>query len=120
MGYNARKSSKGEIIFYRLGWLADYPTMDNFLYPLFYSKSADNYSGYSNPEVDKLLIEARSTIDQEQRIAKYREVEKLILKDAAFAPIYFYGTSRIVQPYVKGFILDAMENYDLSKVWLAQ
>jgi peptide/nickel transport system substrate-binding protein/oligopeptide transport system substrate-binding protein len=119
-GTMLEKAQKGEIIFYRLGWLADYPTMDNFLYPLFYSKSADNYSGYSNPEVDKLLIEARSTIDQEQRIAKYREVEKLILKDAAFAPIYFYGTSRIVQPYVKGFILDAMENYDLSKVWLAQ
>jgi len=112
------KAKSGEIIFYRLGWQADYPTMDNFLYPLFYSKSSDNYSEYNNPEVDKLLIEARSTIDKDQRIAKYREVEKMILKDAAFAPIYFYGTRRIIQPYVKGFVLDNMENYDLAPVWL--
>jgi len=112
------KAKSGEIIFYRLGWQADYPTMDNFLYPLFYSKSSDNYSEYNNPEVDKLLIEARSTLDKDQRIAKYREVEKMILKDAAFAPIYFYGTRRIIQPYVKGFVLDNMENYSLATVWL--
>ena len=27
------KLSKGELEFWRLGWLADYPLMDNFLYP---------------------------------------------------------------------------------------
>ena len=117
-GTMLEKAKAGEIIFYRLGWLADYPTMDNFLYPLFYSKSSDNYSEYNNPEVDKLLVEARSTVDKAQREAKYQEVEKLILKDAAFAPIYFYGTRRIVQTYVKDFILDNMENYDLAPVWL--
>lgn len=108
----------GEISFFRLGWIADYPTMDNFLFPLFYSESADNYSGYVNPEVDQMLLEARQTLDDEERYAKYREVEKKILDDSAFVLIYYYGSRRIVQPYVKGFVLDAMENYDLSKVWL--
>ncbi len=111
---------KGEISFFRLGWIADYPTMDNFLFPLFYSKSADNYVGYNNPEVDEMLLDARKTIDEEERIEKYRAVEKKILDDSAFVLIYFYGSRRIVQPYVKGFVLDAMENYDLSKVWLEQ
>jgi len=108
----------GEISFFRLGWLADYPIQDNFLFPLFYSESADNYSGYSNPEVDKMLLEARKIADEEERQAKYREVEKTILKDSAFALVYFYGARRIVQPYVKGFYLSNMEEYDLSKVWL--
>jgi len=107
----------GEISFFRLGWIADYPTMDNFLFPLFYSKSADNYSGYSNPEVDQMLLDARKTVDADERYTKYREVEKKILDDSAFVLVYFYGSRRIVQPYVKGFILDGMENYDLSKVW---
>ncbi|MDD3520360.1 MAG: peptide ABC transporter substrate-binding protein [Actinomycetota bacterium] len=119
-GTMLEKAASGEIIFYRLGWLADYPTMDNFLYPLFHSKSSDNYSDYNNPVVDELLIEARSTADEDERIAKYREVEKTILKEAAFAPVYFYGTSRIVKTYVKGFIFDNMENYDLATVWLEQ
>ncbi|MFA5014334.1 MAG: peptide ABC transporter substrate-binding protein, partial [Actinomycetota bacterium] len=72
----------------------------------------------NNPDVDALLLEARSTLDEDERIAKYREVEKLILDDAAFANVYWYGTRRITQPYVKGFFLNNMENYDLSKVWL--
>ena len=112
------KAQKGELSVFVHGWQADYPTMDSFLYPLFYSKSADNFIGYNNPEVDKLLIEARSTIDKDQRIAKYREVEKIILKDAAIAPIYFIGTTRIIQSYVKGFVLSNMDTYDLASVWL--
>ena len=73
---------------------------------------------YNNPEVDKLLLEARAAIDKDARIAKYREIEKKILADYAFVNIYFYSTLGIVQTYVKGFELDAMENYDLSKVYL--
>ena len=34
--------------FGRLGWVADYPIMDNFLYPLFYTGNGDNRAGYSN------------------------------------------------------------------------
>ncbi len=45
---------------------------------LFYSKSFDNYPFYNNPDVDKMLLEARSTIDNEERIAKYREIEKKV------------------------------------------
>ncbi len=107
----------GEISFFRLGWIADYPTMDNFLFPLFYSGSADNYTAYNNPEVDQMLLDARQTTDDNQRYTKYREVEKKIIDESAFVLIYFYGSRRIVQPYVRGFALDAMENYDLSKVW---
>ncbi|MFO7928186.1 MAG: peptide ABC transporter substrate-binding protein [Candidatus Humimicrobiaceae bacterium] len=117
-GTMLEKAQSGEINFFRLGWLADYPIMDNFLYPLFHSESADNYANYNNPEVDKLLEEARATLDEEERIAKYREVEKMILNDHAFALIYFYGSRRIIQPYVKGFYLSNMEDYDLSTVWL--
>lgn len=117
-GTMLEKAKKGEITFYRLGWQADYPTMDNFLFPLFYSQSYDNYGGYNNPEVDKLLLEARKTLDEDQRIAKYREVEKIILDECAFANIYWYGTRRIIQNYVKGFSLDNMENYYLNTVSL--
>jgi oligopeptide transport system substrate-binding protein len=116
-GTMLEKAMNGELTFFRQGWQADYPTMDNFLYPLFYSQSPDNMAGYNNPEVDKLIIEARSTIDENDRIAKYREVEKMVLADNAFLPIYFYAQRRVTQPYVKGLVLDAMDNYDLSKVY---
>lgn len=116
-GTMLEKAKAGEFAFFRLGWQADYPTMDNFLYPLFYSESYDNYAAYSNPEVDQMLLEARSILDEDERIAKYQEIEKKILADNAFVLIYFYGSRRVAQPYVKGFELDAMENYDLSTVY---
>jgi len=117
-GTYSEKAHKGDLTLFVHGWQADYPTIDNFLYPLFYSKSVDNFIGYNNPEVDKLLIEARSTANKDQREAKYQEIEKITLKDAATAPIYFIGISRIIQPYVRGFVLSNMGIYDLTSVWL--
>jgi len=112
------KAQTGELNFFRIGWGADYPTMDNFMYPLFHSQSADNWTGYNNPEVDRMLAEARQIKDEEQRIAKYREIEKAILLDNSFIIIYFYGARRVVADKVKGFVLSAMDNYDLNKVYI--
>ncbi len=108
----------GDIGFFRLGWIADYPTMDNFLFPLFHSTSADNYQGYNNSVVDQMLLEARSIKDDDERIAKYREIEKIVLDDSAFILVYQYGSRRIIKDYVKGFELSPAENYDLSTVYL--
>ncbi len=55
----------------RLGWVADYPIMDNFLYPLFDSKSTDNKSFYVNPAVDSGITEARAVTDSRR---SHREV----------------------------------------------
>ena len=52
----------------RLGWIADYPIMDNFLFPLFTTGAGDNKSQYSNPEVDKGLETARAITDQRARL----------------------------------------------------
>ena len=52
------KTSKGQGQIYRSGWLADYPSLDNFLYPLFESQPAAgnlNNAFYKNPEFDALL-----------------------------------------------------------------
>ncbi len=46
------------------------------------------------------------------------KLKRKLITDNAFVLIYFYGQRRVIQPYVKGFILDSMGNYDLSKVYL--
>ena len=52
--------------------------MDNFLYPMFKTGSGDNKASYSNPDVDKGLEDARGIPDSAERIAAYKEVDKLI------------------------------------------
>ena len=56
-----------------MGWIADYPCMDDFLYPLFATGDLSNNSRYSDPEFDALLDEARTTIDDAERVATYQE-----------------------------------------------
>ncbi len=109
---------KGELHFFGLGWLADYPTMDNFIFPLFYSGGTDNFTLYNNSQVDELILEARRTLDENERIEKYQEAEKIILKDAVIIPMFFSSSREVYKSYVKGLVLDSMGNYDLSEVWL--
>lgn len=109
-----------QITFFRLGWLADYPTMDNFLYPLFFSENAgsDNMTFYSNPEVDDLLMEARKTADTQKRIELYRKAEKIILDDAPLVPLMFYRTSRVISSRVGGYIRTAMDDTPYERVYI--
>ena len=51
----------------RTGWFADYPTYDNFMYDLYHTDSlGGNNHGYSNPEFDELVDEAKQTTDPER------------------------------------------------------
>jgi len=88
---------------YQLGWIADYPDPQNFLEVLFHSESAQNHGGYSNPDVDALLDQARGTQNIDDRQALYQEAEQLILEDAAWVPLYFNVENWLVKPYVYGF-----------------
>lgn len=84
----------------RLGWLADYPIMDNFLYPIFKSDSGDNYAFYNNADVDAMLEEARMETDGDARVETYREIEKIIGSEAAVIPVVFYRHTRVASERV--------------------
>jgi oligopeptide transport system substrate-binding protein len=88
---------------YSLGWVADYPDPQDFLEVLFYSTSSQNQGGYSNPEVDALLDQARGAQDPEERLALYQQAEQMILDDAAWIPLYFSVENWLVKPYVQNF-----------------
>ncbi len=46
-----------------------------------HSADANNWSGYANEEVDRLIEQGRSTYDQEQRIEIYRRVHHILAED---------------------------------------
>ena len=105
---------------FRVAWIADYPAMDAFLYPLFQSDQspAGSYTFYSNQGVDDLLQKARATVDAQQRHNLYAQAEKLILTDMPAAPLYFYRYFRVVGPRLHGFSVDPMGTTDMRAVWL--
>jgi oligopeptide transport system substrate-binding protein len=77
----------------RSGWFADYPTYDNFMYDLFHSDAigGNNHGGYSNPEFDRLIDEAKSTVDPDAANELFRQAEDILLnQDVAVVPFNWY------------------------------
>ena len=67
-------------------------TLDPYgiLNPQFLTGGRGNYACYSNQEVDRLLKEAESIVDQEERAEKYKQVQQIVYDDAAW--VFGYGT----------------------------
>jgi oligopeptide transport system substrate-binding protein len=87
---------------YRAGWCQDYSDANNFLYDVFYSKSSQNDPGFSDPDYDKLVTEARTEPDESKRLALYQQAEDILVNQkAAIIPIYWYTTNQLIKPYVE-------------------
>jgi len=104
---------------FRMGWVADYPSIDNFIY-LFTTKGGKygSYTQYSNPQVDKLFTQARGTQDVAQSYNLYNEAQKLILADAPAIPLYTYRDARITNNRIGGFNYNAFALTDMWKLWV--
>jgi peptide/nickel transport system substrate-binding protein/oligopeptide transport system substrate-binding protein len=102
----------------RLGWLADYPIMDNFLFPLFTTGSGDNKSGYSNAEVDSKLAEARTTTDSDARVGLYQDVEKTIGETTPVIPLMFYRHHHVASERVNDGVYSPNGLFTFETVWL--
>ncbi|WP_405618757.1 ABC transporter substrate-binding protein [Streptomyces sp. NBC_00076] len=94
----ADQQKQGASGLYRFAWGADYPTPDNYLFPLLDTASinkddsgkvtGDNRSRYSNPAFDALVAKARATKDQPGRNALYKQAEKVAMDDMALIPLW--------------------------------
>ena len=91
---------------FSLGWIADYPDPQNFLDVLLHSDSQSNHTNYSNPEVDRLLEEARTERDRARRFELYNQVEQMILDDAPWVWTWFSGEGyALIKPEVSDYFL---------------
>lgn len=92
----------------RAGWIADYNDAQNFLYLLETRTGPNNYGRYSNPEYDRLMLEAEVTADLVKRGELMHQAEALAMADCPIIPIYHYVSKNLVAKNVVGF-------YDNSK-----
>lgn len=106
-----------EIPFFRMGWVADCPDPDNFLYVLLHSSNIGphgNYSGFDNKRFDDLTNKARIETDQEKRIELYKQAEEIAREEAPMLFIYHYTTHTLTQPYVKNVVLPFLGEYSIK------
>jgi len=104
---------------FTLAWAADYPDPENFLETQFYSQSELNSTGYSNPEVDRLLEEARVEMDSARRLQLYGQAEQIIVDDVPWIPLFHGVDYTLVKPYLSGFTVTAQGSYFLGNTTAA-
>ena len=104
---------KGEADMALLDWWADYPDGDNFLYPLFHSASfgpGGNYSFYSDPVTDSLILVARRTTNDAAREALYRRIDGRVYAAAPWLYLWFPVDLWAQHPSVAGWDLPVIFN----------
>jgi oligopeptide transport system substrate-binding protein len=80
---------------FRSAWQMDYPSIENFLVPI-YAKGADsNWSQYDNPEFTKLTTQAAAAKTSDEANALYQQAEALLAKDMPTAPLWYPKTTAV-------------------------
>ncbi|MFB9338238.1 peptide ABC transporter substrate-binding protein [Actinoplanes octamycinicus] len=100
----------------RLGWIMDYPLMENYLGPLYSTDGSSNYYGYSNATFDNLVKEGSAAATPEEAIAKWQAAEDILAKEMPVIPlrvgqnVFGYSTK------VSNVNVDLFQKVDIYKI----
>jgi oligopeptide transport system substrate-binding protein len=103
---------------FRTGWQMDYPSIENFLSPIFATGSSSNDGDYSNAAFDTLLQEAAAETDAAASNAKYQEAEALLAADMPSIPMWYGKTTMGWSDKVTGVKITAFGTIDFASVSL--
>ncbi|HET6935055.1 MAG TPA: ABC transporter substrate-binding protein, partial [Candidatus Angelobacter sp.] len=115
--------SKGAFQLYSLRWIGANEDPDIFYYA-FHSSSFPpkhaNRGYYVNNEVDRLIEEGRTTVDQQKRKQVYARVQQILARDLPYINLWYFDNVAVHSTRVKNMLLNPAGNYDfLDSVELA-
>jgi peptide/nickel transport system substrate-binding protein/oligopeptide transport system substrate-binding protein len=114
----------GQSLFFQNTWLGDYPDPDTWLYQLLHSENfgdAGNITRWANEEFDRLVSMAQVEQDEARRAELYKLAEKIAYEEAPWLMLFWKNSATLVQPYVKGLEVSAMDRTpQLNSVELEQ
>jgi oligopeptide transport system substrate-binding protein len=103
------------------GWVMDYPSMQDYLTPLYGTKGSYNATGYSNTQVDDLLKQGDEAPNVDASIPLYQQADDLLLEDMPVIPWGFGGFNSVNQPTVTNVVKDGpFDQIALEKVQVVQ
>ena len=78
---------------FRSGWQGDYPSIYNFLQPLYVTKAASNKGDYSNPEFDALITKAAGAANADEATTAMQQAQEILLQDLPVIPLWYYNVN---------------------------
>ncbi|MER6425801.1 ABC transporter substrate-binding protein [Streptomyces sp. NPDC001137] len=78
---------------FRAGWQMDYPLIQNFLQPLYYTNASSNDGKWSNKDFDNFVNQANSETDTAKAIGLFQDAEKVVRDNMAAIPLWYQNGS---------------------------
>jgi oligopeptide transport system substrate-binding protein len=75
---------------FRAGWQGDYPSMLNFLEPLYVTGAGSNDVDYSNPDFDQAVIRAEAATTIADSYGLSNAAQQILLRDMPVVPLWDY------------------------------
>ncbi|WP_460793279.1 peptide ABC transporter substrate-binding protein, partial [Nocardioides pacificus] len=79
---------------FRSGWQMDYPSIENFLVPLYGKGAASNYYDFDDADFNRLTTEAAAAPTLEEANTLYQEAELRLAEDMRVIPLW-YSTANV-------------------------
>lgn len=87
---------------------------DAFLSDVFMTGARSNFMGYANPELDRLLKEARTSFDPGRRARLYNRVQQMIYDESPVIVLFHKSMITAVSDRVRGYRIHPAEKYLLT------
>ena len=101
---------------FRLGWVMDYPSPQNYLEPIYSTEGSSNNFAYSNKEVDDLIKEGNAAASIDEGIEFYNQAEDIILEEMPVVPMWFGLNQTVHTDRIQNVVVDAFSFIRLEDV----
>ncbi|MFG2380219.1 peptide ABC transporter substrate-binding protein [Streptomyces avermitilis] len=78
---------------FRAGWQMDYPLIQNFLQPLYYTNASSNDGKWSDKNFDKLVDQANAESDRAKAVKLFQQAEGVVRDNMAAIPLWYQNGS---------------------------
>ncbi|MFM9609888.1 peptide ABC transporter substrate-binding protein [Streptomyces niveiscabiei] len=78
---------------FRAGWQMDYPLIQNFLQPLYYTDASSNDGQWSNKDFDKLVDQANAATDTGKAVENFQKAEEVLRDNMGAIPLWYQNGS---------------------------
>ena len=118
-----KRNASGDI--FRSGWIADFPSPENFLM-LLYGKSVPedvnapsnlNTSRYSSSSFDELYEQGLGADSTEEKYDYFAQAEQVMMDDAPVIVLWYDEHHRLIQSNVQNMVINPMHIRDYSVVY---
>jgi ABC-type oligopeptide transport system substrate-binding subunit len=105
---------------FRLGWLMDYPSPQNYLENLLFTEASSNYTGWSNEEFDSLIDQGNAAGSIDEGLEFYNQAEDIALEEMPHIPMFFGDLAGVHSDRVSNVVYDSFEQFNWPDIEVSE